>query len=282
MGSTASVVAIGSGMIACANAGDSRTVLVRTRRDGAAAALALSRDHSPASRPDEVARIEAAGGVLAVGDPIARLLASLSPGPACNAGGCLRVYHGASGAGGLNMTRAIGDSYLRPLVIPDPELVREPCWGPSSSPPPGAAAAAAAAAGEGAGAGGAVSEGDAFVVLATDGLWDVISSDEAAELIGRLVAAADARRRNRERDDFDLGAGGGQGGEVGRLVREGAVALARGAQQRGSTDNITVMVARVPPCPVPSPAWVPNQTRSARPSPGVSAQAGPDLEMAND
>ena len=63
VGSTATVLAVSARSLSCANAGDSRCVLVR-----GAASEDLSVDHSPATRPDEVARVEEAGGVLSRGD----------------------------------------------------------------------------------------------------------------------------------------------------------------------------------------------------------------------
>jgi len=95
-------------------AGDSRAVI---QRDGSS--IALTSDHKP-EREDEAARIRSAGG---------RIVRS---------NGALRVM------GMLAMSRAVGDHYLRPYVIAEPEvscMVR--C------------------------------HGDQVLILATDGLWDV-------------------------------------------------------------------------------------------------------------
>ena len=103
------------------------------------------------------------------------------------------------------MTRSLGDTYLKPLVIPDPELRTELL---DSSDVEGA-------------------DVGAVLVLASDGLWDAISSEEAGEVVShclKSVPEADAES----------------------AVRLSSLALVCGAQQRGSTDNIAVLVAHVP------------------------------------
>jgi serine/threonine protein phosphatase PrpC len=187
VGCTAVVVAMDGSNLVCANTGDSRAVLVRQ-----GAAFDLSSDHSPATRPDEVERIEKLGGILSSGDWFTRMLAWWY-----GVELCARVYH-QSGEGGLNMTRSLGDAYLKPLVIPDPEMVQE-----------------------------RVQERDTLLVIASDGLWDVISSKEAAaHLAGVLAMYPDAV-------------------DVEAVVRQGALSLVVGAQNRGSSDNITVTVIRL-------------------------------------
>lgn len=64
--------------------------------------------------------------------------------------------------------------------------------------------------------------GPCFVILACDGLWDVLSNDKAAEL-----AALELRR-------------GGPDGP-----RAAAQALVEKAVSRGTLDNVTVMVVEV-------------------------------------
>ncbi|KAJ1408911.1 phosphatase 2C-like domain-containing protein [Ochromonadaceae sp. CCMP2298] len=187
VGSTATVLSIDSQFLRCASAGDSRAILIRK-----GTVVDLSSDHSPDLRPDEISRIEIAGGMLSRGGVLTQALFYL----ATRERPCLRVYHRSTGEGGLNMTRAIGDSYLKPLVIATPELTCIPRH-----------------------------RDDAFVVLASDGLWDVLTSQETAALIGVLQSHG---------DDADL-------------VSQAAWALVVAAQKRGSTDNISVMVARMAP-----------------------------------
>lgn len=67
-----------------------------------------------------------------------------------------------------------------------------------------------------------------FVVLATDGLWDVLTDQDAVDL---GTAALAARRSER---------GGGCGSD--RAARVLATHLVNTALQRGSSDNITAVV----------------------------------------
>ncbi|WOL00705.1 hypothetical protein Cni_G09418 [Canna indica] len=91
VGSTAIVAIVGSAHIVVANCGDSRAVICR-----GGAAVPLSSDHKP-DRPDELNRIEAAGG---------RVI----------------YWEGARVLGVLAMSRAIGDGYLKPYVTAEPEV----------------------------------------------------------------------------------------------------------------------------------------------------------------
>jgi serine/threonine protein phosphatase PrpC len=158
---------VGRAAVVVAHAGDSRAVLVAS--DGSAEPL--TRDHRP-DRPDEAARVAASGG---------RVLFK---------GGSHRVM------GVLAMTRAIGDHFLRPHVIAEPEVVARPRR-----------------------------RGDELLVLATDGLWDSMTNEEAAGLALRAVRKAVAKGVPRA-----------------SACRIGASVLTRAAIDRGSRDNITVLV----------------------------------------
>uniref|UniRef100_A0A453ICK3 protein-serine/threonine phosphatase n=1 Tax=Aegilops tauschii subsp. strangulata TaxID=200361 RepID=A0A453ICK3_AEGTS len=87
VGSMAVVAVVGPRHLVVANCGDSRAII---GREGAA--IPLSSDHKP-DRPDELERIQAAGGRVIFWD-------------------------GARVFGVLAMSRAIRDSYLKPFVIP--------------------------------------------------------------------------------------------------------------------------------------------------------------------
>jgi len=87
--------------------------------------------------------------------------------------------------GVLAVTRAIGDRRLKKYVSAVPEIKRRK-----------------------------IQEGDQFLILATDGVWDVLSSQEACEVV--LTSGGD--------------------------VREAARKLTTTAFNRGSLDNITSLV----------------------------------------
>lgn len=96
-------------------------------------ARALTADHKP-NRQDECARVEAAGGKV------------------LHKGGSHRVM------GLLAMSRAIGDHFLRPFIVADPEVschLRQ--------------------------------LDDEVLLIATDGLWDVFTNDDAMALAIRCV-----------------------------------------------------------------------------------------------
>ncbi|KAL0323734.1 UNVERIFIED_CONTAM: putative protein phosphatase 2C 6 [Sesamum calycinum] len=116
VGSTAVVAIVCSSHIIVANCGDSRAVLCRGKQP-----MALSVDHKP-NREDEYARIEAAGGkviqwnghrvfgVLAMSRSIASNPVPPFPQP--------QVEDGKKDA----MNISGGDRYLKPWIIPDPEV----------------------------------------------------------------------------------------------------------------------------------------------------------------
>ena len=83
------------------------------------------------------------------------------------AGGQILNWNGPRVMGILNMTRAIGDSGLRPYVIAEPEVtVRE------RRPE------------------------DEVLILATDGFWDTVSCEEACDIALRCLLASKDKSRN--------------------------------------------------------------------------------------
>ncbi|KQK04770.2 hypothetical protein BRADI_2g15840v3 [Brachypodium distachyon] len=171
VGSTAVVAVVGSRRIVVANCGDSRAVLSR-----AGVAVPLSTDHKP-DRPDELQRVEAAGG---------------------------RVinWNGSRVLGVLSTSRSIGDYYLKPYVSAEPEVTV--CDR---------------------------TEQDEFLVLASDGLWDVVSNEMACRvarscLDGRAAAA------------FPESVSGRTAADAAALLVELAIA-------RGSKDNVSVVVVEL-------------------------------------
>ncbi|KAK2637360.1 hypothetical protein Ddye_032152 [Dipteronia dyeriana] len=123
VGSTAVVAVVTTEKIIVSNCGDSRAILCRN-----GVAVQLSDDHKP-DRPDELIRIQAAGGRVIYWD-----------GP--------RVL------GVLAMSRAIGDNYLKPYVISEPEVTVVDRTGE-----------------------------DECLILASDGLWDVVSNETACSVV---------------------------------------------------------------------------------------------------
>ncbi|KAH6804635.1 hypothetical protein C2S51_032882 [Perilla frutescens var. frutescens] len=163
-GSTAVVAVVGEDEVVVANCGDSRAVLSR-----GGVAVQLSDDHKP-DRADELERIEGCGGKVI-------------------------NWNGHRVLGVLATSRSIGDDYLKPFVITDPEV--KIIWR---------------------------SEWDEFLVVASDGLWDVISNDLACKVVRRCFKMSSTSSRSRSR------------------CAKAAALLANLAMARGSYDNITVVV----------------------------------------
>jgi len=159
----------------------------------------MSEDHKP-ELPAETARIEAAGGVV---HPLQM--------PLFGAGvievGPPRVFT-RHGEGGLAMSRALGDVCLklRPFVEGEPLVVATPDVRCET-----------------------LSAADAFVIIGTDGLWDV-TSDEAA-----CAAVAEVLR------------GGGGSSGAGNVAEAASARLVEDAYAAGSSDNICVIVIAVDP-----------------------------------
>jgi len=136
-----------------ANVGDSRAVLGRcsTPARQTVSAVDLSSDQKPA-RPDERQRILAAGGTV---DQMAI--------PVVQRGGVRWIRAGPErvmdkqGMGGLAMSRSLGDLRLHPYVISQPEVVERK-----------------------------LDSRDKVLVLASDGVWDHVSSQEAVDIAGKF------------------------------------------------------------------------------------------------
>jgi len=157
-----------------ANCGDSRAVLCR-----AGQAVAASEDHKP-TRLDEKKRIERAGGLVMQVRGAWRVLASSNPNS--NQKSKRKEYQG------LAMTRSFGDIHFkRPSALSsvDPEIQVIP-----------------------------LTDKDLFMVLATDGVYDVLSNQEIVDLGMR-------HWNNPE---------------------EASTAIVRAAYQKGSEDNLTALV----------------------------------------
>ncbi|KAG9441436.1 hypothetical protein H6P81_017290 [Aristolochia fimbriata] len=184
VGSTAVVAIVSPDRVIVANCGDSRAVLSR-----GGSAIPLSDDHKP-DRPDELARIEAAGGHV--------------------------IYlNGARVQGILAMSRALGDKYLKPYVISDPEVkITER------------------------------SQDDEFIILASDGLWDVLSNELACDVVRRCLSDAGPSSSAVDVLNMDAPEPAGSGDTQASHSRcsLAAALLTRLALGRKSCDNISVIV----------------------------------------
>ncbi|XP_078428128.1 protein phosphatase 2C 50-like [Wolffia australiana] len=180
VGSTAVVALVFSSHIIVANCGDSRAVICRGKEP-----VPLSVDHKP-NREDEYRRIE-------------------------NAGGKVIRWNGYRVFGVLAMSRSIGDRYLKPWVIADPEVN---CLRRSRE--------------------------DEVLVLATDGLWDVLSNEEVCN-------AARKRILLWYRKNGDGAASVEREIGVDPAAQAAADYLMKLALQKGSKDNITIIVVDLRP-----------------------------------
>lgn len=184
VGSTALVAILCPTHIIVSNCGDSRAVLCRSKLP-----MPLSVDHKP-NREDEYSRIEALGGKVITWDG-----------------------HRVSGV--LAVSRSIGDRYLKPYVIPDPEITFVPR-----------------------------AKEDDCLILASDGLWDVMTNEEVCDMARRRIllwhkknlssgaaAAAASKESSSSSNDGNDPAS-----------QDAAEYLTRVALQRGSRDNISVIV----------------------------------------
>ncbi|KAK0571751.1 hypothetical protein LWI29_020954 [Acer saccharum] len=175
VGSTAVVAIVLPTQIVVANCGDSRAVLCRGKLP-----MPLSVDHKP-DREDECARIEAAGGKVIRWDGS-------------------RVF------GVLAMSRSIGDKYLKPSIIPDPDVMFIPRM-----------------------------KEDECLILASDGLWDVMSNEEACDVARKRILIW-----HKKHGDNNSSPERGEG--VDPAAQAAADYLSKLAIHKGSKDNITVIV----------------------------------------
>ncbi|KAJ6742863.1 ALPHABET ISOFORM E-RELATED [Salix viminalis] len=165
VGSTAVVVVLSGCQIITSNCGDSRAVLFRRTE-----AIPLTVDQKP-DRSDELVRIEGQGGKVI-------------------------NWNGARVLGVLAMSRAIGDRYLRPWIIPVPEITFM-----------------------------TRTDEDECLILASDGLWDVMTNEEVGEVARRIL-----RRWRRSQSD---------GFSPAQTVADNLQEIAYG---RNSSDNISIIV----------------------------------------
>ncbi|TYZ64920.1 hypothetical protein PybrP1_001143 [[Pythium] brassicae (nom. inval.)] len=163
-----------------ANLGDCRAVLCRGSH-----AVPLTTDHTP-GRPDERQRIVAAGGFVGTFAGVARVYSAAGAGLSVRA----PAARSSEAATFLAVSRAFGDRPLKvptPLVSCEPEVKRF-----------------------------RVERDDLFVVAACDGVWDVLSNQDAVNIGLQHFASA----------------------------QRAADAIVKEAYRRGSSDNLTATVVQ--------------------------------------
>lgn len=167
------VTMVGGRRIVCANAGDSRAIVVR--RDGSI--VRLSRDHKPGI-PDETRRISDLGGRV--------------------------IYWGRWRVEGLlAVSRSIGDASLKPFITAEPEICEYD-----------------------------VGKDDLFLILASDGVWDVMDNEEAAHVVIASSCTMDGGRLTIDTDRFKFAARN----------------LCEHARSCGSSDNFSIIVVDLKSC----------------------------------
>ncbi|KAL6618873.1 hypothetical protein ACP70R_034012 [Stipagrostis hirtigluma subsp. patula] len=181
VGSTAVVAVVCSSHVMVANCGDSRIVLCRGKEP-----VPLSIDHKP-DRKDERARIEAQGGKVI-------------------------QWNGYRVSGILAMSRSIGDRYLKPFIIPKPEVTVVPR-----------------------------AKDDDCLILASDGLWDVISNEEACKVARRQI------QQWHKNNGVAASLSVESDGSTDPAAQAAADYLMRLALKKGSEDNISVIVVDLKP-----------------------------------
>ncbi|KAF5959411.1 hypothetical protein HYC85_000620 [Camellia sinensis] len=180
VGSTAVVAVVTPEKIIVSNCGDSRGVLCRN-----GVAIPLSSDHKP-DRPDELDRIQ-------------------------NAGGRVIYWDGARVLGVLAMSRAIGDNYLKPFVIPEPEVTVTDRTAE-----------------------------DECLILASDGLWDVVSNETACGVARMCLRSMKPPSPPQSPGSEVNIAAAGESSD--KACSDASILLTKLALARHSTDNVSVVV----------------------------------------
>lgn len=152
-GATCVLAVLNGSRLSVANCGDSRAVLGRKNTDGTIDAVPLTKDHKP-ENVEEHKRILASGGQVGsrhvlVKQPDGAEPVSLPCGP------CRVWYKNKGDTLGLAMSRSLGDAIAHKFgVSAEPEVLQH-----------------------------TVASSDEFLILATDGVWDVLSNEEACLIV---------------------------------------------------------------------------------------------------
>lgn len=112
--------------------------------------------------------------------------------------------------GVLAMSRAIGDSYLKPYVIPDPEVTIIDR-----------------------------TDGDECLILASDGLWDVVSNETACG-VARMCMKAQSPPSPPRLPDMESVVSAVENSD--KACSDASILLTKLALARQSSDNVSVVV----------------------------------------
>ena len=199
-GATCVTCVIRDGLVQIGNCGDSRAVLGRRTASGGYSAIPLSRDHKP-DRQDERKRIQEQGGQVGCRQIVVGHSAN---GPVMLPMGPARVWYTTARGEtmGLAMSRSLGDAIVHTVgVSAEPEITDHE-----------------------------IQDADAFIVMGTDGVWDVVDNNQAVEIVQNHIKRS----------------GGGSGWDP----NEAATLIARSARRRWSQlssmiDDITALVIKL-------------------------------------
>lgn len=148
-GSTASTILILGSRLYCANVGDSRTILCRNFKS-----MALSNDHKP-SRPDEAKRITEAGGIIFNNRVMGQLAITRAFGDVgLKKSNLSNEERKKESNEGYNLSNNFESEINWPLIIAEPEIEVV-----------------------------TITDEDQFVLLACDGLYDVMTNDEIIQFV---------------------------------------------------------------------------------------------------
>ncbi|XP_050265543.1 probable protein phosphatase 2C 75 [Quercus robur] len=182
VGSTAAVAILTPNRIVVANCGDSRAVLCRAGKP-----IPLSVDHKP-NRPEELVRIKNAGGHI--------------------------VYRDGFRVNGiLDMSRSLGDLFLKTIITSKPSTSitkRDP--------------------------------EDECLIIATDGIWDAISNDLACQVVRTCLKEESPATALRSPSSSHAMSGDDTNVLFPSKSAFAATILCRLALGRGSTQNISAIV----------------------------------------
>jgi serine/threonine protein phosphatase PrpC len=156
-GATCIVACLSGRKLTVGNCGDSRAVLCKKNTSGAICAVPLTNDHKP-DRAEERKRILAAGGHLGCRQV---LVNQPGRGPVSMPVGPCRVWYQHKGETlGLAMSRSLGDMIVHKCgVSAEPEILEH-----------------------------TIGNEDEFLIIATDGIWDVVDNNQAVQIVSSFCS----------------------------------------------------------------------------------------------